>query len=131
MAPCSLALSSLIAGVAAFVGAPVFAEVPLNDDAAQAITVASGDTVLGTLLDATIDGSTSITSDAPDVWFVVQAGVESELRVDTCGVHDAGGVDSGTDTVLSVHTAAPGTAQRDQCERRLALGYVAFGLRRQ
>jgi hypothetical protein len=35
------------------------------------------------------------------------------LEVDTCGTNDLGGVDTGMDTVLSLHTGAPGTVDNE------------------
>ena len=44
----------------------------------------------------------------PDLWYRFVAPGSGDLSVSSCGTHDLAGVDSGTDTVLSVHSACPG-----------------------
>jgi hypothetical protein len=46
-------------------------------------------------------------SDQPSVWYRFTAPYDGELRIDTCGTNDDGGVDLGMDTVLSLHSACP------------------------
>ncbi len=46
--------------------------------------------------------------DRPSVWYSFTAPpYDGELRVDTCGTNDDGGVDIGMDTVLSLHSTCP------------------------
>lgn len=92
------------------------AQPPDNDDCPAAYVVTDGETVAGTLLGATNDGSASCgdSSATPDVWFSFTAPADGTLRVNTCGTHDAPGVDLGMDTVLSVHEAfCPGTQDNE------------------
>jgi len=81
---------------------------PPNDLAANAIVVNSGDSILGTTLAATTDGSAGCASSnaAPDVWYriTIPGTGQQVLYVDTCQAT------GGYDTALSVHTAAPGTS---------------------
>jgi hypothetical protein len=81
---------------------------PDNDDAADAGEVTTG-TFSGTLLASGADGS-STCGGADDVWYVFNPPGAGTVEVDTCGTHDLGGVDTGTDTVVSLHSAAPGTS---------------------
>jgi hypothetical protein len=45
-----------------------------------------------------------------DAWYQFDAPCNGLLRLSTCGTNDLGDVDSGIDTVLSVHSSCPGTA---------------------
>jgi hypothetical protein len=65
---------------------------------------------VGSLYWATNDGSASVgNADQPDVWFRFTAPDDGALDVSTCGTNDLFGVDQGLDTVLSMHSGAPGT----------------------
>ncbi len=86
---------------------------PPNDACANAIKVSAGGTFSGALLHATSDGSASCGSSAnqPDVWYsftAPAAGCGGTLTVTTCGTHDTGGIDAGTDTVISLHASCGG-----------------------
>jgi serralysin len=75
---------------------------PANDLCANAITVTTGPTV-GTTANSTTDGSTDCIPGAGlDVWYTFNPTCSGVYRIDTCG--------SAFDTVLSVHSACPGTA---------------------
>ena len=76
---------------------------PSNDDCSNAIVYTTGSTATGTLAGATNDGEAACgaSSSAADAWFVMTPTQSGYLRLDTCG--------STFDTVLSVHTACPGT----------------------
>ncbi len=82
---------------------------PANDDASAATATTAG-TYSGTILGAGKDGE-SICGDGgeADVWYVFTPPGPGTLEVDTCGTHDLGGVDAGMDSVVSLHSAAPGT----------------------
>lgn len=58
-----------------------------------------------TLEGASADGSSDSSSGTPDVWYRVTAASAGTLSFDTCGSFDM----SGTDTLLSLHSAVPGT----------------------
>jgi len=79
---------------------------PTNDDRINALDVGQGQ-YPDSLALATPDGSSSCTqgNGQPDVWFRFTAPTAGLLRVDTCGTHDIGGIDAGTDTVVSLHSA--------------------------
>ena len=47
--------------------------------------------------------------DEPDRWYSYTATSDVTLAVSTCGTHDWTGVDTGLDTVLSLHSGCPGT----------------------
>ena len=81
-----------------------------NDDCVDAEVIGEG-TFNGTLVGATNDGSASCGASAanPDVWYEFTAPCNGVLHANTCGTHDAGGQDTGIDTVLSVHSGCPGT----------------------
>ena len=61
----------------------------------------------GTLEEATNDGTSScgLSTNQPDVWYQLSVGFRGTLRVNTCGTREATGVD----TVVSLHSGAPGT----------------------
>lgn len=105
-----------ILGFLLFLGAAqsCFAAAPANDACDQAIAISVG-TTSGSLLDATPDGSASVgPSGQPDVWYVFQAAGSGMLAVTTCGTHDLPGQDEGVDTVLSLHSECPGSADNEQ-----------------
>ncbi|MFG0251512.1 MAG: hypothetical protein ACF8NJ_01400 [Phycisphaerales bacterium JB038] len=59
----------------------------------------------GTLIGATNDGNADCgdTQDSADVWFTFTAPSAGDLTVSTCGTNDLFGVDTGMDTVISLH----------------------------
>jgi hypothetical protein len=92
---------------------PVIGGPPPNDDWQNAVIVSpSGDHFEGTLVDATPDGSDSLglSTGRGDVWYVYTAESAGFVHADTCGTNDLIGTDVGTDTILSLHLGAPGTA---------------------
>jgi hypothetical protein len=82
---------------------------PPNDACGNAITAQIGQVFSGTLVGATRDGSTTCPAAMPDAWYSFTARCDGRLTVSTCGTHDLGGIDSGMDTVISVHSGCPGT----------------------
>ncbi|CAG1010119.1 hypothetical protein PHYC_03799 [Phycisphaerales bacterium] len=76
---------------------------PANDNCSSAAGYSAGSTVGGSLAGATNDGAASCgaSGTASDAWYAMTPGASGYLRIDTCG--------STFDTVLSVHTACPGT----------------------
>ncbi len=85
---------------------------PGNDACGQATPVQDGTETTGSLALATNDGSASCGTSAtnPDVWYTFTAGpCGGALTVDTCGTNDRLGPDTGMDTVVSIHSACPGT----------------------
>ncbi|MCC6359522.1 MAG: hypothetical protein IT450_12325 [Phycisphaerales bacterium] len=85
---------------------------PDNDSCGNAIEVINGASVVGNLHRATPDGDASCgsSSNNRDVWYTFVARCNGTLHVDTCGSRDFNGAATGIDTVLSVHSACPGTA---------------------
>ncbi len=85
--------------------------IPANDACASAVNVSGGGTFNGSLVGASNDGTASCGTSATnnDVWYTYTACDSGTLHVDTCGTHDAPGVDLGMDTVLSVFAACGGT----------------------
>lgn len=82
--------------------------VPMNNDRCDdAVALVPGMQRTGDLRFAYND-TTACDFSNPDQWWYFRAPCNGQLRVDTCGSHDAGGVDQGLDTVLSAHTACPG-----------------------
>jgi hypothetical protein len=86
---------------------------PGNDACGSAYTVLAGGVYTGYLDGATFsagDGGNNCGSpnNGADVWYTYTANGPGTLRVTTCGTHDAGSVDSGIDTVLSLHSACGG-----------------------
>lgn len=81
---------------------------PTPDDCANAFDVSAGGDYIGSTANANPDGTTSCgDSDGnPDVWLRYVAPCTGTLRVDTCGSGDL----AGTDTVLSIHAACPGSS---------------------
>jgi hypothetical protein len=85
---------------------------PGNNSCANAVPVADGTATNGSVALGSNDGSASCGSSStnPDVWYTFTAGpCGGTLTVDTCGTHDRLGQDSGMDTVVSIHSACPGT----------------------
>ncbi len=85
---------------------------PPNDTCGTAINASAGGDFPGDLTAATSNGAASCGNSAgnPDAWYAFTATCDGTLRAQTCGTHDAPGLDEGMDTVLSVHSACPGTA---------------------
>ncbi|NOT00700.1 MAG: hypothetical protein HOP29_08740 [Phycisphaerales bacterium] len=84
---------------------------PGNDQCANALPLSDETETDGSLAGATNDGSASCGSSSanPDAWYSFTADAcGGSLVVDACGTHDRLGVDSGMDTVLSIHGACPG-----------------------
>jgi cysteine-rich repeat protein len=81
-----------------------------NNTCSSAAAVCPGSTN-GSTASATVDGSASCgtSSSTPDVWYAYTPNANGTLNVNTCGSNDLGGADTGMDTVLSIHTACPGT----------------------
>lgn len=81
----------------------IAAVTPANNACAAATGVTIG-TYTGTTASATIDGPSGCSGagTAPDVWYSYTAAAFGTLILDTCG--------SAYDTLLSVHSACPGTA---------------------
>jgi hypothetical protein len=74
---------------------------PTNDDGLTgAAPLTRGKRVIGTLTKATIDGP----GPNPDVWYQIEAPADGVVEADTCGTGEYG-----IDTLLALHTAAPGT----------------------
>ncbi len=73
-----------------------------NDSFSSATQIGpAGGSFQGTLLGATIDGSTSgLGANEPDVWYAYTVQATGTLRVNTCGSSSL----TGLDTVVSVHT---------------------------
>lgn len=85
---------------------------PGNNACANAIAVTDGASVSGSLAFATNDGAAGCgtSSTNPDAWYTFTAGAcGGTLTVDTCGTHDRLGQDTGMDSVVSIHSACPGT----------------------
>ncbi len=82
-----------------------------NDACASATDASAGGTYFGNLSYAsneqTFAGSCGAAQSNPDVWYVFTAPATcpGTLTVSTCGTHDAAGVNTGMDTVLSLHAA--------------------------
>ncbi len=83
---------------------------PANDDCAAATTVVNGSSITSNFYGATNDGAATCGSstESRDIWFNFTAPAGGTLTLTTCGTHDTGGVDTGVDTVLSVHSGCPG-----------------------
>ncbi len=94
---------------------------PSNDDIANAFSLYlncwnNQCGKIGSLYWATNDGSASCGyASQPDVWFKFTAPSVGSFKVNTCGTHDLFGVDSGIDTVLSLHSSNSGN-QSDQID---------------
>ena len=58
------------------------------------------------------DGASGCASPpAADLWYRYRATANGVLHVNTCGTHDVGVIDSGLDTVVSLHDGCPGTPE--------------------
>jgi hypothetical protein len=82
------------------------AEPPSNDDCANALSIGAGSYV-GTMIGATTDSSNTCAGSASDVWYVYTAPMGVTHHFFTCETSDMHGVDQGTDSVLSIHSACP------------------------
>lgn len=84
---------------------------PDNDNCSNAVELINGASVLGNLHRATSDGAATCgdSLNNRDVWYTFVARCNGTLHVDTCGSRDIDGFETGIDTVLSIHTACPGT----------------------
>jgi hypothetical protein len=94
---------------------------PSNDDIANAYPLFlncwnNQCETFGSLYWATNDGSATCgNSGQPDVWFKFTAPSDGNFKINTCGTHDLFGVDTGVDTVLSIHSSNSGN-QSDQID---------------
>src|SRR5205085_12464746 len=79
---------------------------PPNDNCATATVIQNGNTLVGSLLCASNDGSADCGSSAtsPDIWYQFTAPFGGRLAVSACGSRDNAGMDTGPDSVLSVHS---------------------------
>jgi hypothetical protein len=85
---------------------------PVNDACANAEVIPENlaGSLYRSLYWATNDGSaTDGNAGQPDIWFRFTASSFGTLRLKTCGTNDMFGVDTGVDTVLSLHSGCPGT----------------------
>jgi len=84
---------------------------PSADACGNAQPITAGQTIIGSLYGLTADGESECVSanGNPDAWYSFTATCPGTLVVSTCGTHDAGGVDRGMDTVISIHDGCPGT----------------------
>jgi hypothetical protein len=80
-----------------------------NNVCANAIDIYDGTRFEGDLRYSYYDGSGGY-NDRNDQWFTFHAPCQGTLTVTTCGSHDMGGVDQGTDTFLTAHSSCPGEA---------------------
>lgn len=85
-----------------FVGVSISLPIWGNDDCINAVLIGPG-TVMGSTTGANSDGDAGcgLSGSSPDVWYEYAPTDDFIVTIDTCG--------SGYDTVLSVHTACPGT----------------------
>jgi hypothetical protein len=98
---------------------------PVNDAMANASELpGTGGTVDCSLLGATPDGESACgyTSGSPDVWYRYTAPSPGSLRVNTCGTNDLWGLDTGTDTVLSIHGVSGTQLDADACNDDFPFG---------
>ncbi|MCC6323112.1 MAG: S8 family serine peptidase [Phycisphaerales bacterium] len=66
----------------------------------------------------------------PDVWYSFIAPVNGVLTASTCGTHDAAGVDTGIDTVLSLHASCTDAASTCSDDAPGACGASDGGIQR-
>lgn len=102
-----------------FVRAGVFA--PLNDECSGVYLLQNPAEIVGDTFGATDDGDSTCgsSSTSPDAWFSYKVGCAGTLTIDTLG--------SSYDTVLSVHSACPGTlANQIACDDDSAGGNSAL-----
>lgn len=73
--------------------------------------ITAGRPIRTTLSGASSHGESSCgsTADNPDIHYRFEAPYPGTLLVTTCGTHDLPGVDTGTDTVVSIHSVCPAT----------------------
>jgi hypothetical protein len=92
-----------------------FTQIPANDNCASAELVVDGDAITANLTNATPDGDASCGSSSGnnDVWYRFNPACDGTLLVSTCGTHDTPAEDDGMDTVLSIHSGCPGTANNE------------------
>lgn len=82
--------------------------VPPENDACEAPElVSAGEPVAGDLTGASLSPVPCGVSSNPSVWYVFIASADGMLTVSTCGTHDAGGVDTGTDTIVALYDDCP------------------------
>lgn len=87
-----------------------------NDSCSNATDVSAGGTYFGHLRytsnDQNFTGICGSSATNPDAWyrFTAPAGSSVRLVASTCGTHDAAGVNTGMDTVLSIHPACGAAA---------------------
>src|SRR5262249_27955596 len=83
---------------------------PANDNCTAATPILNGNTLIGSLVCASNDGSSDCGSSAtnPAIWYQFTTPRGGELRLSLCGSRNNAGVDTGPDTVISVHSACPG-----------------------
>ncbi len=89
---------------------------PINDNCADAITIPVNlaGPMYGNLYWATNDGSATVGEPGqPDIWRRFTAPAFGTLRIGTCGTNDMYGLDTGIDTVLSLHAGCPGTTSNE------------------
>jgi hypothetical protein len=80
----------------------ITAAAPSNDTCASPLTLSVNSTVFGSTTTANTEGDASCAGSSKDVWFRFVPTCTDVYRFTTCG--------SGFDTVLSLHTGCPGTA---------------------
>jgi len=119
---------AILIRVSKFGGTPVgtfvltISFVAANDPCAGALDVSSGGTFFGNLAfttnDSTLASACGASQTNPDAWYIFTAPATCAvtLTATTCGTSDGAGVDTGMDTVLSLHTtcgAEPTTCNDD------------------
>ncbi len=86
---------------------------PFNDNCASAQEVRSSQSIEQvSLRSASADGDASCggSTGNRDIWYTFTASCAGTMVVDTCGTRDFSGAGLGPDTVISAHSACPGTA---------------------
>ncbi len=88
---------------------------PDNDSCSNAIELINGASERGNLHRATPDGAATCgdSLNNRDVWYTFVARCNGTLRANTCGSRDIDGTETGIDTVLSVHSACPGSTANE------------------
>lgn len=83
---------------------------PVNDHCVDALPIVAG-SYSGSFGCATFEGNGPCgnTGASADVWYEYSSPTTRIVDLHTCGSNDTGGVDLGTDTVVSVHTGCPNT----------------------
>src|SRR5262245_28529529 len=97
-------MTAVFGATISLVSASALARGNPNDGCDQATVIVEG-TYSGDTTSASTDGNASCgdSNTAPDLWFLYNASADGQLVVTTCGGAD-------WDTVLSLHSACPGTA---------------------